>query len=547
MIIKELEILKTKKYKIQESNNSNKYQFVLFIAIIVLFLPTLVFPLSSDLSIFMMMGDYILEGKTIYQDFVDIKPPFLYYVFAFSNYILGNTEISIRLFIILYQLATVYFLYKSINLIYNNIQLSSLISIFFSIYFVSLGFDFSILPETLLFLPYSIILYLLIKNPLKYSSLIISGILIGLTTGLKYTLGILLVAYIISIGYELRNQKSKNKSIVIYFIILVSFSIGLFISLISLLDSNILNNYLTTFQYLNLYTNETPINLDFLILIIQRFFENILKKISILYFVLAILGLPIVISKLSKTKQFSKIYIENKLKPSIFIFSILSFILLSISVIVERKLTLLHFVRITIPLFLLIANAIYVFYNSEYIKQKLSSKISLVIISIIFIIGSPFPRYVKQLYINYGYYFDKNIYYSQYQVPSNPLLQQKDYQLVSDFIKNSFKDSKVIVCGIGVNVINYNLYRANNNYELTSFSQSCFYISKNEIEEYKTKFSSEIKDAEILILDNRDNHRDINYHKLTTFEMVQKRFFIEFSQYKLLKEIGQFKIYLRKT
>jgi hypothetical protein len=68
--------------------NNNKYQFGLIFIIIVLLLPTLAFPLSSDLSIFMMMGDYILEGKTIYQDFVDIKPPFLYYVFAFINYIL---------------------------------------------------------------------------------------------------------------------------------------------------------------------------------------------------------------------------------------------------------------------------------------------------------------------------------------------------------------------------------------------------------------------------------------------------------------------------
>lgn len=526
--------------------NNNKYKFGLFIAIIVLFLPTLVFPLSSDLSIFMMMGDYILEGKTIYQDFIDIKPPFLYYVFAFSNFAFGNTELSIRLFIILYQLATVYFLYKSIYLIYNNIQLSSLISILFSIYFVSLGFDFSILPETLLFLPYSIILYLLIKNPLKYSNLIISGILIGLTTGLKYTLGIILVAYIVSIGYELKNQNLSIKSIMIYFIILVSFSIGLFISLISLLDTNILDNYLITFQYLKLYTNETPINVDFTILTLQRFFENILKKISILYFVLAILGLPIVVSKLSKTKLFSNIFIENKLKPSIVIFSILSIILLTFSVIVERKLTLLHFVRISIPLFLLIANSINVFCNSEYLKQKFNSKLGVVLISIIFIISSPFPRYAKQLLINYGYYFNKEYYYSQYQVLSNPLLQQKDYQLVSDYIINNFKDCKVIVCGIGDNVINYNLYRSKQNYELTSFTQSCFYISKNEIEEYKTKFSSEIRDAEILILDNRDNHRDINYHKYTTFEMVQKRFSIEFSQYELLKEIGQFKIYKRR-
>lgn len=527
--------------------NKNKFPTSLLLLILAIFLPTLAFPLSSDLSIFMMMGDYILDGKVIYQDFIDIKPPFLYYVFAFSNFAFGNSDISIRFFIILYQLATVYFIYRSIQLVYNNTQLSYLITILFSIYFVSLGFDFSIIPETLLFLPYSIILYLLIKNPLKYSSLIISGILIGLTTGLKYTLGIILVSYLVAIEYELKDKLFFKNSILKFIVIILSFLIGLSISLIPLLNSNLLDNYLITFEYLQLYTNETPINLDFLGLILKRFFENIIKKISILYFILAVIGIPFIVKILLKTKSFNSIKIENKLKTSLVIFSVLSFILLTISVIVERKLTLLHFVRVTIPIFLLIANSIYVLKNTDFIKQKLNSVLGLLIVSLIFIVGSPFPRYAKQLLINYGYYFNKNVYYSQYQVPSNPLLQQQDYKLVSDYVINNYKDCKVIVCGIGDNIINYNLYRTNQKYELTSFSQSCFYISKNEIEEYKSKFLNEINEADLLIVDNRDNHFEINYHKLTTFEMIQKRFPNEFSQFELLKESGQFKIYKRKS
>ena len=206
----------------------------------------------------------------------------------------------------------------------------------------------------------------------------------------------------------------------------------------------------------------------------------------------------------------------------------------------------MHFVRITIPLFLLIANSIYVLYNSEYLKQKLNTKIGIFIIGLIFIISSPFPRYAKQLSINYGFYFNKEYYYEKYQLASNPLSQHKDYKLVSNYIINNYKDCKVIVSGIGDNIINYNLYKSKHNYELTSFSQSCFYVSKSEIEEYKTKFSSEIIDADLIILDNRDNHISINYHKFTTFEMIQKRFPNEFSQYELIKEIGQFKIYKRK-
>ena len=153
----------TKVLNIREIIFNYKFPVALSFILLILFLPTFVFPLSSDLSIFMMMGDYILDGQTIYKDFIDIKPPFLYYIFAFSNLIFGNSEFSVRLFIILYQFGTIYFLFNSINLLFQSRQLSAIISIFFVIYFVSLGYDFSIIPETLLFLPFSIILYLLIE------------------------------------------------------------------------------------------------------------------------------------------------------------------------------------------------------------------------------------------------------------------------------------------------------------------------------------------------------------------------------------------------
>lgn len=530
---------------------SNKYSISLTILLLILFLPTLVFPLSSDLSIFMMMGDYILDGKTIYYDFIDIKPPLLYYVFAFSNLIFGNSEISIRFFIISYQLATIYFLYNSTKLLFKSQLLSSIISILFVIYFVSLGFDFSIIPETLIFLPFSIILYLLIKSPLKSTNLLLSGLLIGLMTGLKFTFGILLISYFFSIKIEIKKQDLSKKSLIFYLQILFGFIIGFLISFISLLDKDILDNYIVTFEYLKLYTNEGAIDFDFLILIIQRFIENIVKKISIVYFILALLGLPFIYSKIF----YSKIFRQNgnseikenqiSLNKTIVSFALFSFFLLTISVIAERKLTLLHFVRITIPLFILIANAIYQIYYFKFHNRQFNQYIVIFLLPIIFIIGTPFPRYAKQLYINYGYFLNKDVYYSIYQEKTNPLAQHKDYKLVTNYITTNFSNCNVILSGIGDNIINYNLYRANKNYTLTSFCQSCFYNSKYEIPSYKQKFLDEINNADILIIDNRDNHYEINFHKKTTLEMIKIRFSDEFKNFKKIKEIGQFNIYQR--
>jgi biotin-(acetyl-CoA carboxylase) ligase len=154
------------------------------------------------------------------------------------------------------------------------------------------------------------------------------------------------------------------------------------------------------------------------------------------------------------------------------------------------------------------------------------------------------------LVITYGYFFDKPLYYSNYQgtgkYHSNKYLT---YQKVSNYLLEIVKKEKsttIIVSGIGANVINYNLNQKNKNIKLSKFSHSCFYSSKYEVEVYNTLFEEELQNADILVVSDSDLCYQISFHYNTTYYILKDRFAEDFNEFTQIKKIGEFRI-LRKN
>jgi hypothetical protein len=62
----------------------------------VIYLPTLWWSLGLDQNIFAEIGSLILKGQRPYIDAWDVKPPNVYYTYAFFQWILGATEFAVR-------------------------------------------------------------------------------------------------------------------------------------------------------------------------------------------------------------------------------------------------------------------------------------------------------------------------------------------------------------------------------------------------------------------------------------------------------------------
>ena len=82
------------------------------LTLMLLLAPILFFPIATDTAIFIQAGKIITHGGLPYVDFIDIKPPFIYYIFAFIYSIFGNSEIGIRLFDFIIQTLTATLIYN---------------------------------------------------------------------------------------------------------------------------------------------------------------------------------------------------------------------------------------------------------------------------------------------------------------------------------------------------------------------------------------------------------------------------------------------------
>jgi predicted amidophosphoribosyltransferase len=60
-------------------------------------------------------GKTIAESKDIYHDFIDLKPPLFFMLYAFIYKTIGISQIALRSFDFLNQLATALFLYKIVK------------------------------------------------------------------------------------------------------------------------------------------------------------------------------------------------------------------------------------------------------------------------------------------------------------------------------------------------------------------------------------------------------------------------------------------------
>lgn len=88
------------KESVVEYTPSKRIEYMLFVLIVFLVLgaalPILTFPLGLDQGIFAVIAQEINAGRQPYIDAFDIKPPAIFYLYAFSLRLFGNTTPAIR-------------------------------------------------------------------------------------------------------------------------------------------------------------------------------------------------------------------------------------------------------------------------------------------------------------------------------------------------------------------------------------------------------------------------------------------------------------------
>lgn len=447
-----------------------------FIIAIILLIPTIFFPASSDLSVFMLGGKIIANGGELYKDFFDLKAPLTYYFFALLNLITNDNIILTR---IIDFLLTLTFLI-SVNFILKEFKFTRSIRhiyiVIFSMSYVSLNYSNTLQCETITYLPMIWYFYFVAK-PSKYSTLI-KGLLLGIIISFKYTLGIVFVAEFFMID---EFYKSKSKFIISKSLeILIALCLLLITFLPTILQGNIVY-FENVVNYLNKYKNFPPLNLGFFKSFIKEL-GNILGDLySIIFTSSAVVGLIYI----SKQKSDFRQRLLNLV--------LVIFLLLLLSFIIERKPTLYQFSRVYPFLVLLTSIGIYHFY--KVVSNKNKYILTFVLIFILFL--SPLPRIINLIRLPINYFTQKENYLNFFSHEGGTgnfksLLNLKNY---TDNHSRKF---------IFINTGSHQFLRMTNSYY--KYPQSAFYLADYENKNIQQNFTRDLIKTDYFILQNDDNH-----------------------------------------
>jgi hypothetical protein len=514
--------------------NKNFYGFL--IIILVLF-PTIFFPIHSDLSIFLLGGKALLEGKKLYVDYIDIKPPLIYYLFAGIYQITGKSEILLRIFDFAMQFSAICLMYFVISKQTRNSTIALFSCIIYALLYSTFNFNQTFQGESFTSLP---LIFLIIIQFAKKNSIwlmLLRGILIGFLFSIKFTLGIVFIPILLD---DLFSKEFSYKSVLSRAVLtFIGFIIFVLLSFSPLFASDVQKGYLNVIDFFKFYTYNVPFNAEFV--------QNTIKFVG-LYFGGFFSLVLIVFASIGLSRLFTK---DNKEERSVQHLINLSFTLslfLLISVIIEKQFFLYHFMRFYLPISIIAGLGLYSIINKLKINWKnisLYTKFIAVLIVIFLIFESPVPRWLKLLKVPAYYFTDKNKYDNLFTNQDDAYICRIQYIEVAKYINDNKKPGDfVIVMSTGSNPINFFL----NNARISRFSQSCFYFSKANIKNWKDGILNEMKSANWIVVQDNDRHRFINGHDFSSWESLQQNpvmFFQLNENYKQNIQIGNFLIFKR--
>lgn len=102
-------------------------------------LAMLCYPAGYDQAVFQLGGQMVLHGKIPWRDFLDTKPPLVFYLFALSNVAFGAQDWSFRAMDLVFQFSAAYYLYK-VAARFLSTDVARLSAALYLIMYAALGF-----------------------------------------------------------------------------------------------------------------------------------------------------------------------------------------------------------------------------------------------------------------------------------------------------------------------------------------------------------------------------------------------------------------------
>ncbi len=150
------------------------------------------YPAGYDQSAFRIGGNLVREGAVPFRDFLDTKPPVIFYIYALATTIFGDHDAAIRIFDALYQLAAMWLFFRLLERNGLSRTVSSIAVLINIMIYAGTGYWMTAQAETFALVPILLSINIGLSFEKDRTALTKRGLLLGLLGVLlfllKYTL-----------------------------------------------------------------------------------------------------------------------------------------------------------------------------------------------------------------------------------------------------------------------------------------------------------------------------------------------------------------------
>ncbi len=495
--------------------------------------PTLAFPISPDHAIFFFGGKTLVDGGMLYHNFVDIKPPLIYELFACIQFLLGSSELSLRLFDIVWQsctLASLVFLLHRCGVPRIAVQIAPVI---YALGYTASNFTSTLQCETLAALPLVWMLYLYIRHPERAWSWLAMGVLYGFILHLKYTFGVVVLPFLL-VDIAVR-RPAFAKTAGRYLLLAVGFALCTAAVYAPLLASGAWWDYLIVVDFVRTYATLHSSGGGGIATMAQALALYFANKFSLVYTACATVGIIAFLRRRKLLQPDMRLLYTLLLWESAF---------LLLSVVVERKFLPYHFSRMHIALAPVIAIGfaeVWHVLSSMWLSGSAGKRTAIVALSALALVATPLPRFAR---VSYGLALALTGIPNSQHTKSDPgesiLIREDQREAAAYVLEHSEASQHTLVVSVHAAPVYFFLQPAT----APMLPSSQFYIAKWCALRWKKVFAQEIVSAQWLIVQTNDRHPDITGVDATSMEWLHQQYGAVLAQrYRVDTTFSKFVVY----
>ncbi|MFN3195210.1 MAG: glycosyltransferase family 39 protein [Chlorobiota bacterium] len=487
-------------------SNENSNWFFLCIGMLILSI-TLLFPVGSDLSIFIQGGMILHNGGDLYVDFFDVKPPLVYYLFETLFGLFDKNIFGYRAFDFIYQtsfLISCIYIFRKLKL--NSIAIN-LFLISAPLLYTTMGYANVLQVESMFFLPFIWYFYFSFKYKQSFKTSLAKGILLAIIFNMKYTLGVILIA---DLYFTFFNFKLNKKAVSLALLQVLMFIAISFLTFLPILIKGNLDGMLRFMDYMSVYSSYPEWGMSQVLYMLESLTIHFSDNLSLLFIVAFLYTI------FNSRKSVHKDLIDHGL---------LYFVLLVITIVLERKGLSYHYQRL-IPIYILLVSIGLQNLTKELKKQKI---FFIIIATSFMVIYSPIPRYINLLKVPYNYFKTSDEKYLNTFEDGKYGAMIYKHKKVAEYLNDSNMSNKVLVMSSNGNEL---ITFLDNDYEY-SMAMSAFYLNSISPKEIQNIAFEDMVDSEVIVIVKND------YSPITFFKNI--------SSLEALEENSRFRNYLSEN